>query len=75
MQWALLNTRNTKVAILRDCIHLQEDNTVEEAILKNCEINLLFDQATKSERKDFFFKDGKQMEGNKTLFDAANTGV
>lgn len=43
MQWALLNTRNTKVAILHDCIHLQEDNTVEEAILKNCEINLLFD--------------------------------
>lgn len=43
MYWALLNTRNTKVAILHDCIHLQEDNTAVEAILKNREINQLVD--------------------------------
>ncbi len=43
MQRALLNTRNTKVAILHDCIHLQEDNAAEEVILKNCEINQLCD--------------------------------
>lgn len=32
MHQALWNTRNTKVAILHDCIHLQEDNIVGEAI-------------------------------------------
>lgn len=43
MHWVLLNTRNTKVAILHDCIQLQEDNTVVEAILENWEIHQLFD--------------------------------
>lgn len=43
MQKALLTTRNTKVAVLHDCIHLQGDNTAEKAILRNCEINQLFD--------------------------------
>lgn len=35
MHLAFLNTRNVKVAILHDYIHLQEDNTVEEAILRS----------------------------------------
>lgn len=54
MDWALLNTRNTKVAILHDCIYLQEDNIVKEAILNTCEINQLWLGQETISVKDFY---------------------